>query len=80
MNMPDMKKAGKMMKDVNKLQICGSVDAGMKLCRKNELHPIKSMSIHKSCRIPLLKFALVVIGVAAALCAVMMIRKKMKAD
>lgn len=80
MHLPDMKKTKKMMKDARRLQLCASVDAGLRICRKNELHPLKSVALHKSCRVPLLRVLLVTIAIAAALCAAVMIKRKMKSN
>lgn len=80
MQMPDLKKTKKMMKKAGELQLSSSIDAGMKIIRKNEMHPVKSWSLHKSCKIPLVKTLLVIIGVVAFLCVVMAVKNKMSEE
>ena len=78
MEMPDMKKMKKAVKQANALQLSMSMDAGMKLKRKNELHAIKSFAIHKSCNIPVLRAALILIGIMAVMAVWICVKKKMK--
>ena len=80
MTMPEMKDIKKTVKDANSLRICGSLDAGIKLKRKNDLHAVKSFAVHKSCNIPLLRAVLVMLGIMASMCLLMMIKKKMKGN
>ena len=77
MPMPDMKKMKKAVKDAGALQLSVSMDAGMKLKRKNELHAIKSFAVHKSCNIPVLKAALVLVGLMTFVALWMVMKKKM---
>ena len=77
MNMPDMKSMKKSLKGVNDLQLCTSMDAAMKIKRKNEMNSIKSFAIHKSCKIPILKAALIILGVMMAIWAFTSAKKKM---
>ncbi len=77
MQMPDMKKMKKTVKDAGALRLSISMDAGMKLKRKNDLHAIKSLAVHKSCNIPVLKAALVILGMMAFFTLWMVMKKKM---
>ena len=78
MQMPDMKQMKKTVKDADRLQLCTSMDVGMKIKRKNQLHAIKSFAFHKSCNIPLLRAALILAGVIMIMVLFFGMRKKMR--
>ena len=75
--MPDMKKMKKAVKNADSLQLCTSIDAGMKIKRKNDLHAIKSFAFHKSCNIPILRAALIVAGIAILMMLFFGMKKKL---
>ncbi len=77
MQMPDMKQMKKTVKKADALQLCLSMDAGMKLRRKNALRPVKSLAIHKSCNIPVLRAALVLCGIIAVMVLFFSMKNKM---
>jgi len=71
MNMPDMNDIKKTVKDVGSMQVCGSMDLGMKLRRKDDpCHPVKSSELHVGYHVPLVKLALALLISAVALCTV----------
>lgn len=72
MNMPEMKNK---IKDIGSMELCSSMDLGMKVRRKDDpCFPVKSASVHLGCHIPLVKLAIVLLISVTALCTVCAIR------
>lgn len=72
MNMPEIRKT---IRDMGAMEVCGSMDLGMKLRKKNDTcHPIKSASVHAHCHIPLLKLAIILLISVTALCTLCAVR------
>ena len=80
MQMPDIKKMKKAVKEADGLQLCTTMDAGMKIKRKNDLHAIKSFAIHKSCNIPILRAVLIIAGVMLVCALFFGMKKKMSGE
>ncbi|MBQ3100330.1 MAG: hypothetical protein IJC50_04995 [Clostridia bacterium] len=72
MNMPQIRKT---VRDIGSMELCSSMDLGMKLQRKNDpCHPIKSGGVHAYCRVPLVKLAIILLVSVTALCTFFAIR------
>ena len=80
MNIPEMPGLGGVKKkaaDVGKMQICTSVDLGMKLCRRGGT-AVKSVSFHHGCKIGLVKAVLVMLGVMLVVVGFFSMRRAVK--
>ncbi|MBQ4055028.1 MAG: hypothetical protein IJD17_04880 [Clostridia bacterium] len=78
MNMPEMRKK---IRDIGSMELCGSMDLGMKLHRKNDpCHPLKSAGIHARCRIPLVRLAIILLISVTALCTLCAVKQACRRD
>lgn len=77
--MPNTQEIKKKIKDIGSMELCSSMDLGMKVRRKDDpCHPIKSTGMHTSCHVPLVKLALVLIISVTTLCMICAVRHSHK--
>ena len=76
-NIPDLKEVKSKASDVGKMQICTSVDLGMKLCRRGG-GAVKSASVHCSCKIGLVKAVLFLLGAMLVVAGMIALRRSAK--
>lgn len=66
MNMPQIRKK---IRDIGSMELCGSMDLGMKLHHKNDpCHAVKSAGIHARWHLPLVRLAIILLIAVGALC------------